>query len=137
MGRRAKPVEPGARFGALVVIEQASSAPDGALRMLCRCDCGVLTNPRKNALFLGRTLSCGAPGCKEWRNPRGPRAAVERTGERYGSLVVLERVPPLSLVQWLCRCDCGETMVLNSQKRALAKLRAKRNKPTHRCARAA
>lgn len=37
-------------------------------------------------------------------------AAIDRTGQRYGRLLVLERAPrrPGSTnARWLCRCDCG------------------------------
>lgn len=45
---------------------------------------------------------------------------IDRTGERYGRLVVLERaddyVSPQGkhIVRWLCRCDCGKEAVISA-----------------------
>ena len=41
----------------------------------------------------------------------------DRTGERYGKLVVLERAedavfPSGKLVRWLCKCDCGKLVTV-------------------------
>ena len=40
---------------------------------------------------------------------------IDRTGRRYGRLVVVSRAPSTRdlsdgrlVTQWLCRCDCGE-----------------------------
>lgn len=44
---------------------------------------------------------------------RFPPQAVDIVGQRFGSLVVLERagMTPSKNATWLCRCDCGETTV--------------------------
>lgn len=38
---------------------------------------------------------------------------IDRTGERYGRLVVIERAPNAkdTNARWLCQCDCGRTAV--------------------------
>lgn len=46
-------------------------------------------------------------------------AAMDRTGMRYGMLVAIKRVPTPANVKdkrpyWLCRCDCGNQIVLPS-----------------------
>lgn len=42
-----------------------------------------------------------------------PARAVDRTGQRYGRLVVLEQAPsgPYAGTWWRCRCDCGNEKV--------------------------
>jgi hypothetical protein len=59
--------------------------------------------------------------CK-WTNPpvpkikigRGGLNAVDRTGKRYGSLLVIERVSNRveRRATWLCVCDCGNEKIL-------------------------
>lgn len=41
---------------------------------------------------------------------------IDETGNRYGRLTVIERVPPPNRrksAHWLCKCDCGEEIVVN------------------------
>lgn len=75
----------GQRFGRLVVLKLAGrrSATDRIARWICRCDCGVITNPLSgSALRSGETKSCGClrSDVTAWRNtkhgtaPRGKRA---------------------------------------------------------------
>lgn len=57
----------------------------------------------------------GVPGQK-----RG-RKVIDMAGERYGRLVVLDRLrsikkPNGSIVPWRCRCDCGGELLLESSK---------------------
>lgn len=44
---------------------------------------------------------------------------IDRTGERYGRLVVIERLPAKSKTdgnaRWFCRCDCGKGAVVYGQ----------------------
>ena len=49
----------GQRFGRLLVIERAGSAPDHHRLWKCVCDCGKFTVVPSNSLKLGRTQSCG------------------------------------------------------------------------------
>ncbi len=39
------------------------------------------------------------------------RQVVERTGQRYGKLVVTGRAPGSPQSKWFCRCDCGKEIV--------------------------
>ena len=41
---------------------------------------------------------------------------IDLTGERFGKLVVREKLPPTSdrRTRWLCDCDCGNTCVVLS-----------------------
>lgn len=34
-------------------------------------------------------------------------AFIDITGNKYGKLTVLERIPNTNPIKWLCRCDCG------------------------------
>lgn len=42
---------------------------------------------------------------------------IEMTGQRFGALTVLSRAGSLrSFAAWLCRCDCGQEVVVRSDK---------------------
>ena len=49
------------------------------------------------------------------------RKKSNHVGERYGRLVVIEEAPSVrrqcdnrSLTQWLCKCDCGNTVIVKT-----------------------
>lgn len=106
-------IKPGMAIGNLVVIEEAAASRAGR-RWICRCVCGEITCPLDYALRAGRTRSCGAEGCKDWRWHGVPRRITDRTGHRYGALVVERRYKPgRSGARWECRCDCGAKLVLS------------------------
>lgn len=91
----------GQRFGMLVVLEQAESAPSGKRRWKCRCDCGKQTVVLGYNLTRGTTVSCG---CKRYHDLTGQkigRLTVVKRSEQFGSRG--KRKTRL----WECRCDCG------------------------------
>lgn len=58
--RRDGRVSPGQRFGRLTVAEEVPErTTDGAIRWICRCDCGTTTTVTGRALRAGNTSSCG------------------------------------------------------------------------------
>lgn len=105
----------GQRFGKLSVTGEApptrSPAGKSIRRWVCKCDCGRETIVAQSALTgKNGTRSCGCS--------RGDASAVDMTGQRFGRLTVIKRVPlerPLSNGQrsgWLCKCDCGRETVV-------------------------
>jgi len=42
--------------------------------------------------------------------------ALELLGQRFGKLVVMERVPKNSRYKWLCCCDCGRQTVVEGSR---------------------
>jgi hypothetical protein len=61
----------GVRLGRLVVLHHLEERQDGAVMVMCRCDCGVERPFRRHMLLSGRRKSCGCgrgsgPPCK-WR----------------------------------------------------------------------
>ena len=96
----------GMRFGKLVVVEQTQEKEDRYYTWRCRCDCGgeVIVNTKR--LTRGTITDCGC----EPRNPnlRG-QLPMELSGERFGKLTVLHRLPNREngRTAWLCQCDCG------------------------------
>lgn len=90
----------GQKFGRLTVIAE-EPPKNRAARWRCICECGTETTVAESRLVSGNTKSCGCI-----KSP-------DRTGQRFGSLVVVgrselrgkrgKRTVPL----WECRCDCG------------------------------
>ena len=93
----------GQKFGRLRVISE-EPPKNGRAQWRCICDCGKETVVGEHGLTSGSTKSCGCI-----KSP-------DRTGQRFGSLVVIgrsdkrgkrgQRTVPL----WECRCDCGATV---------------------------
>lgn len=104
----------GIRFGKLTVLYRAEDhiQPSGQHKRVwhCKCDCGNECNVRANDLKSGNTTSCG---CVQ-QESRGKSQLQDFTGQRFGKLVVLYRIPnhitPSGQQQrmWRCRCDCGK-----------------------------
>jgi len=90
----------GQKFGKLTAIEQVENDNGGHAQWLCVCDCGkecIATASTLRAKHGGKT-SCGCA------------AFFDLTGQRFGMLTVIERIPGLQegKVLWRCLCDCGQ-----------------------------
>jgi hypothetical protein len=110
-------VEPGQRFGRLVVQRQIHQRRDRGLPRWaaeCVCDCGTEVTVLLQNL-VPRTRSCGCMKLRgsmsdEFRNSRGQRPRLFRVtaGQRIGRLVVRDEIRNARGV-WSarCICDCG------------------------------
>lgn len=96
----------GRKYGRLTATEYIS---DGKWK--CVCDCGGTAIVEAKNLSSGVTKSCGCirreKSSERQRSFAGKTTSKLRdlTGQRFGHLTVLIRVPPR---KWLCRCDCGK-----------------------------
>lgn len=100
----------GQRFGKLVVQVIAGRDKQGNVMWQCLCDCGRQVNVSGTNLRQGRKQSCGKCGSTR---------AIDITGQRFGRLVVIERVLRHSAngnACWCCRCDCGNEVVVDVQR---------------------
>lgn len=95
--------EAGNRYGKLVVLEKASILYGIGARWVCRCDCGNTVVVRGTQLRKGAQVSCGCT----------PARFIDLSGQRFGKLTVVKRVPSLKRngTRFLCRCDCGKEVV--------------------------
>ena len=95
--KRAKDLA-GEKFGRLTAIKPTERRDSGSVMWLCRCDCGNEAIVSARNLANNHTTSCG---CRKG-NP-------VKEGERFGSLVAVERVGTDKRGQpiWRCACDCG------------------------------
>ena len=107
-------VEVGQRIGHGVVIDAEVHLPPQAgsvstirgARLLC--DCGDEYSAKISDLLRGKVKSCGCLARSH--------AVVDRTGQRYGKLVVIRRngssPGPSPNALWLCKCDCGNEVTI-------------------------
>ena len=76
-----------------------------------RCSCGKGVYVEGTDLRSSKVQSCGC-----LQPERSSEAnSIDLTGQRFGKLVVLERLGPTEYgdIQWKCKCDCGrETVAL-------------------------
>lgn len=111
----------GLRVGYLTVISRDMSKKCSESRWICRCDCGNEISRRKSDLIKlkenGAESSCG---CMKNRSSKRVR---DWTGKRFGFLTVKKRLESKrcnkgrsTKVLWLCKCDCGNEVILPSSK---------------------
>jgi hypothetical protein len=101
----------GQQFGSLTVYK--FSHQNGAVRYwLCRCDCGGAVCANTGELRYGTRTHCGTGPAHPNRN------RVDSTGQTFGLLTAVRRVPERGPNQWLFNCACGKTKItsLNSVK---------------------
>jgi len=97
----------GRRFGRLVAIERLEGPKT---RYRCTCDCG-----NEHIAIAGNLQSGGVESCGCLRREQkqahmrtiAGRNAAELTGQRFGKLIVLRRMPSERRTLWECLCDCG------------------------------
>lgn len=94
---RAIPLTPGAMFGRWKVLKQAGRHPTtGEILYWVECSCGRQRKRPGSALRGGKTKSC--------RKCMLSSRLQDLTGERFGLLLVLGRVPNSSPLMWKCKC---------------------------------
>lgn len=104
-----KPIDlTGQKFGKLTVMEIAPNPDKNGRKWKCRCDCGNEIVANAGDLKKGHTKSCGCL--------RKERNAEDLTGKRFCKLMVEKRIENKGKnTMWLCVCDCGNTVEVNSQ----------------------
>lgn len=69
---------------------------------ICRCECGTIKSIDMGSIVMGKIKSCG---CYK------PNRKIDKVGNRYGLLTVLEldeeKTKTSSRTHWICQCDCG------------------------------
>ena len=96
----------GSRSGNLLVLEELETRGKyGDVLYSCICDCGNYHVASAANLSRGSVQSCG---CRLYKS-----RCKDLLGRRFGSLVVIEKLPGPSTKnthqKWLCQCDCGRT----------------------------
>lgn len=119
MGRKVNLI--GQTFNNLTVIEEtAERTASGSIKWLCRCACGNTTTATGTDLKSGHKKSCGCLNKKQIAQV-GRLNAIDLTGQRFGSLVVLKKGKTQILpsgarkLHWICKCDCGSIVSIAAQ----------------------
>jgi len=95
----------GKRFGDLIVVEKIDNYQQtGRPKYKCLCDCGEYCYYSKSILLKDIVQSCGC-------NDRHPKPKVNRVGEKYGKLEIIEMLP---LGHVRCICECGERSIASA-----------------------
>lgn len=108
----------GKRFNRWTVLERAEDyiSPKGyrVANWLCKCDCGTIKVVRGCLLTTNHSMSCGCYKEEVQRNKY-----IDLTGQRFGRLVVIKMhehtYGKYGKITWLCKCDCGNTKVINGE----------------------
>lgn len=97
----------GKQFGRLTVLHYANKG-----QWECECECGNRVVVRTYNLNSGNTKSCG---CLQ-RERTSKASFVSLVGNRYGKLVVIERVKNnrFNGVCYKCKCDCGGKTIVSA-----------------------
>ena len=100
------------RFGRLLVLTRAENSKEGKARWNCRCDCGQYHMALSSCLRNGTTSSCGC-----LRSELLHDTYKDISGEKFGQLTAVSRVPPVpggtGSVKWNCACDCGANVIVS------------------------
>lgn len=125
--RTVKNIEPGTRFGRLVVLERdyeyetwrrAVGKKSNHRHYRCNCDCGGTTVVDMYCLLRGTTTSCGC--VKRERLMKKGRKVKDLTGIVYGHMTVIEldSSKPYGAgrhAYWICKCGlCGNVKSVRS-----------------------
>ena len=102
-------VDPGQRFGRLVVTGQIERRNNGSRYVQCACDCGGTKLIGVNQLRSGKTRSCGC-----LVRESNDRIHPVPIGQRFGNLVVLRKSGSRARGRMVeAQCDCGNITIAN------------------------
>ena len=101
----------GRKFGRLTVLGKSKSKK---YCYRCLCECGNITNPRKNRLLSGETQSCGCI------------RILDLTGSHFGRLVVIDMAGKENNkhYSWNCRCICGNLTIVRGSHLIAGKIKS-------------
>lgn len=101
----------GQKFGKLLVIEKAETDKNGHRYFVCQCECGNIVKVSGSNLIEKKTNSCGCLHKQIISN----LFTKDLTGQVFGKLTVIKRAENKNnRVLWLCQCDCGNTIAIQS-----------------------
>lgn len=95
-------INSGTQFEKLIVLSILPHTTN-RVKYLCKCECGNIVEVYGTDLQQKRTRSCGCLA----KDIRRQRLAKDYTGQRFGKLVVLEKINSIGRAIYKCQCDCG------------------------------
>ena len=103
-------IAPGTQFERLTVLSILPHTTN-KVKYLCKCECGNIVEVYGTDLHSKRTRSCGCLRkelhSKAWRK--------DLTGQKFGKILVLERLNEYGKAIYKCRCDCGKIFTVEGQ----------------------
>ncbi len=111
---RATLIEPGTRYGRLVVFDfDHTKVRKSTTYWKCKCDCGKVTSVRTDNLLGRKTKSCG---CTKTNSVNVRTSSAAMVGKPYGRLIVLEFLGAANFTSWLkVKCKCGKVKIVSKQ----------------------
>lgn len=109
----AKDITKGQIFGQLTAIDKCKIG--NKTYIVCLCSCGKIENLMPNPIRVGKRIRCS--DCHvTWLHDRR-HLQIDRSGERRGMLLILERIFPLDITKdkacrYRCQCDCGNEVIM-------------------------
>lgn len=97
----------GQKFGRLTIQEWVGNG-----KWQCLCECGNIVLVQTDNLTSGNTKSCGC-----YQKEQTSKASFkDLTGQRFGKLIVIERVKNdrFGHVNYKCQCDCGGIVIVDA-----------------------
>lgn len=109
----------GQKFEMLTVLKRSEQKKRVAM-WLCKCDCGNITTVDVYSLIHHKIKSCGCLKHKPAVN------AIDHTGEKFGLLTAVERLPHHrgKMTFYRCICECGNEKIVSSGSLASGKVRS-------------
>lgn len=101
----------GKKFGRWMAIRRLANDRQGQHKWLCRCNCGIKKSVRRASLLNGSSKSCGCLR-NEKSSKRGKLHRLNLIGRRFGRLIVIKLTNTTGCSDWLCKCDCGNEVVI-------------------------
>lgn len=114
----------GQRFGKLTVTKMLYNYKSNQTYVECRCDCGNTTIVYVGNVVSGKTKSCG---CEETNSRFDRIHEKDLSGMKFGHLTVLHSTSKRysnQCVGWLCKCDCGNDIIVRSSNLLRGKTRS-------------
>ena len=90
----------GLKFGEWIVLGRSNVK----YKWKCECSCGKQRDILRGNLISGDSTSCGHDSDKD--------KLIDLTGQKFGKLLVIQYSKENK--QWLCECDCGNTVYKRS-----------------------
>lgn len=109
---KADPIRIGDKFGEWIVIDRAEKP----YYSLCRCSCGNVKEVNNSTLRLGKSKSCGHIKANRIAKISREKSEKAYIGKKFGKLYVVKRVNSTGESRYLCRCDCGNEIIVEGRK---------------------
>ncbi|WP_308748361.1 AP2 domain-containing protein [uncultured Anaerococcus sp.] len=109
---KADPIRIGDKFGEWTVIDRAEKP----YYSLCRCSCGNVKEVNNSTLRLGKSKSCGHIKANRIAKISREKSEKAYIGKKFGKLYVVKRVNSTGESRYLCRCDCGNEIIVEGRK---------------------